>query len=150
VICQRTVQVRLRGGKPICSICSARRTGLSIGLSVAIGPSHRACPRLYTAGLDHTHRRRCGRVAARGAHTAAADAWAICFTLLCAQTMGEKKIDSRLRDAPLCIILFPKRLLKHRPDPPFAASYAAAAAGDFSDSDIPKSAISSWYRGSNS
>ena len=31
VICQRTVQVRLRGGKPICSICSAERTGLSIG-----------------------------------------------------------------------------------------------------------------------
>jgi hypothetical protein len=29
-ICQRTVQVRLRGGKPICSICSAERTGLSI------------------------------------------------------------------------------------------------------------------------
>src|SRR5262249_23003020 len=27
VICQRTVQVRLRGGKPICSICSAERTG---------------------------------------------------------------------------------------------------------------------------
>ena len=27
----KTVQVRLRGGKPICSICSAERTGLSIG-----------------------------------------------------------------------------------------------------------------------